>query len=375
MEAAMTAQNVAHTYPPAESKGGWHVLDGADQVRQLAGMDLGVLAPARDWNAQFGIPSVIAIVRHGYLVAEWFENNTFPDTRFNIHSCTKSFTGTAYGMLFDDARRGLLGADEAVDLDTPAYAHIPAGHPLTDPRKEAITLRHLMSMSSGIPGESAGIRGVHAEPGVNPFEAALGHYPLLGPDGSAGLSTAKLAADPGTKWDYCDPGYAHLALAFVHITGQELADFMQKRLFAPIGIESLTWDALGYDDGRLGRHTTPFTGIHISARELARFGYLMLRGGVWEGERIVPQWWLDKATRSSQTLNPFYGLTWWANTGSELWEGVPSDTFAALGFNTNLCCVIPSLDLVIVRIGAGPTESTEFVAGPFLAAIVAAVTD
>jgi CubicO group peptidase (beta-lactamase class C family) len=369
----MSTQNTTTIYPPPESQGGWQLLDGADQVRELAGMDLDALAPARAWNADLGIQSVIAIVRHGYLVAEWFEVLAFPDTRFNIYSCSKSFTGTAFGMLFEDARRGLLGEGAAVDLDTPVYAHIPAGYPLTDPRKEAITLRHLMSMSSGIPGESAGIRGVHAAPGVNPFEAALGHYPLLGPDGAADRSVAKLAADPGTKWDYCDPGYAHLSLAFARISGQELADYMQQRLFGPIGIESLSWDKMGNDDGRLGRHTTPHTGVHVSARELARFGYLMLRGGAWEGEQIVPRWWLDIATRRSQPHNPFYGLTWWANTGSELWEGVPADTFAALGFNTNLCCVIPSLDLVIVRIGAGPTESTEFVAGPFLAAVVGAV--
>ena len=56
-----------------------------------------------------------------------------------------------------------------------------------------------------------------------------------------------------------------------------------------------------------------------------------------------------------------------------MWDGVPHDAFAAMGYNTNLCCVIPSLDLVIVRIGAGPTQSTEVIAAPFLAAVAAAV--
>ncbi len=363
--------NSSHTFPPPESQGGWTVLDSARQVRELAGMDRDALAPAREWNAKFGIPSVVAIVRRGYLVAEWFENRTYHDTRFNIHSCTKSFTGTAYGLLIDDARRGLL--DEPVNLDTPAYAHIPEGHPLTDPRKSDITLRHLLSMSSGIPGESAGIYGVHPEPGVNAFEAVLGHFPLLTTEGAADLWTAHLVAEPGAKWDYCDPAFAHLALAFWHIAGQELADFMQARVFAKIGIENVMWETMGIDDGRVGRHTVPSSGIHISARELARFGYLMLRRGTWQSERIVPEWWLEVATRASQPLNPHYGLTWWVNTRATLWESVPDDTFAALGFNTNLCCIIPSLDLVIVRIGAGPTESTEFVAGPFLAAVAGAV--
>jgi CubicO group peptidase (beta-lactamase class C family) len=359
-------------YPAPESQGGWPALLDAEPVRELAGMDLAALAPARAWNVRHGVPSSIAIVRHGYLVAEWYENGTAPDTCFNIHSCTKSFTGTAFGLLFEDARRGRLGEDPLIDLDTPAYAHIPAGHPLTDPRKAGITLRHLLSMCSGIPGESIGILGVQPDHGVNAFEAALGRFPLRGREVSGELWASQLAADPGQRWDYSDPAFAHLSLAFAHITGQELADFMQQRVFGVIGIENLTWETLGFDDGRVGRHTTPFSGIHISARELARFGYLMLRGGVWEGQAIVPQWWLDLATHSSQPHNPHYGLTWWVNT-AVLWGGIPAHTFAALGYNTNLCCVIPPLDLVIVRIGAGPTQSTEFIAGPFLAAIAAAV--
>jgi CubicO group peptidase (beta-lactamase class C family) len=360
-------------FPPAESDGGWRVPASADQARGLARMDLGALAPARAWNAEFGVPSAIAIVRRGYLVAEWYENGTHPDTRFNIHSCTKSFTGTAYGLLFEDARRGMLGEGRVINLDSRAYAHIPDGYPLTDPRKDGITLRHLLSMSSGIPGESIGIFGVHAEAGVNTFEAALGRFPLRGREVADDLWADRLAAEPGGRWDYSDPAFAHLALVFARVTGWELADFMQERVFGPIGIENLTWETLGIDDEGIGRHTNPFSGIHISARELARFGYLMLRGGAWEGKEIVPLWWLDLATRSSQPYNPGYGLTWLTNEQGALWDAVPQDAFAAMGYNTNLCCVIPSLDLVIARIGAGPTQSTELIAGPFLAAVAAAV--
>jgi CubicO group peptidase (beta-lactamase class C family) len=368
-----TAHGLTAPYPVAESKGGWQILVGADAVREQAGMDLRALAPARAWNADLGIPSVVAIVRRGYLVAEWCEHGTQPDTRFNIHSCSKSFTGTAFGLLFEEARRGRLGEGRRIDLEASAYAHIPEGYPLTDPRKERITLRHLLSMSSGIPGESIGIFGVHPQGEVNAFEAALGRFPLKGREVPGDLWADRLAAEPGTRWDYSDPAFAHLALVFAHVTGRELTDFLRERVFDPIGIENLAWDTLGIDDGRVGRHTNPFSGVHISARELARFGYLMLRGGAWEGKGIVPPWWLELATRSSQSANPGYGLTWWANTDGALWDAVPHDAFAAMGYNTNLCCVIPSRDLVIVRIGAGPTQSTEVIAAPFLAAVAAAV--
>lgn len=70
----------------------------------------------------------------------------------------------------------------------------------------------------------------------------------------------------------------HLALAFAHITGQEMSGFLEARVFQPIGIENLSWDAQG-GSGFLGPHTNAHTGVHVSTRELARFGYLALRGG------------------------------------------------------------------------------------------------
>ena len=360
-------------YPLPESKGGWRSPKEAGQIRALAGIDLDKLSPARAWNIQFQVTSAVVIVRRGYLVAEWYENGALPDTKFNIYSCTKSFTGTAYGLLFDEGRQGRLPAGQVVDLDSPAYPHIPAGYPLTDSRKERIKLRHLLSMTSGIPGESIGIAGVRTEPGTNPFEAALGRFPLKGNESTAELWAARLAAEPGSRWDYSDPAFAHLSLAFRNITGQEISQFMQERVFDPIGIESLTWDMLGVDDGRIGQHTNPCGSIHTTARELARFGYLMLRHGVWEGRPIVAPWWIELSSRTSQPLNPAYGLTWWSNAQGALWPEAPRDAFSAMGFNTNMCGIIPSLDLVVVRIGLGPTDPTEVISAPFLAAIVQAV--
>ena len=255
-------------------------------------MDAQALLPARAWNRQFDVPSSVVIIRRGHLVAEWYENGAGPETRFNIHSCTKSLTGTAFGIVLDDVRSGRIPGD--VDLDSPAYAQIPAGYPLTDPGKERITLRHLLSMSSGIPGESVGVFGVHTSPGINPFAAALGFHPVLARDSEAEVWVSQLAAEPGSHWDYSDPAFAHLTLAFQGIAGQELARFMDERVFAPIGIESLTWDSMGLEDGSVGAHTMPYSGIHISAREMARIGYLMLRGGMWAGRSLVPPWWLDR---------------------------------------------------------------------------------
>jgi len=396
-----SSETQAQYYPPPESAGGWRMAEDAHSARKLAGLDLDKLAPARAWNAGFGVPSSVVIIRHGYMVADWCENGSEPATRFNIYSCTKSFTGTAYGIMFEDARHGRLPGVAAVDLDSHAYAYIPEGYPLTDPRKQRVTLHHLLSMSSGIPGESIGIFGLPTAPGVNPLDAALGHCPFRServradlwalyirsqsaahqvPSRServpGDLWVSQLAAEPGEQWDYSDPAFVHLSLALAHIMGLEMGDFMRERVFDPLGIEALSWDTVGIDDGHTGLHTKAISGVHISARELARFGYLMACGGAWNQKQIVPPWWIELATRSSQASNPGYGLTWWTNTGGALWDGVPHDAFSAMGYNANFCCIIPSLDLVVVRIGAGPSDPVaEVIAEPFLAAVVAAVVD
>jgi CubicO group peptidase (beta-lactamase class C family) len=355
-------------YPPRESQGGWRWLDGPDAVRAKAGMDPEALDLVRE-NEELlhgGHSWAIAIVRGGWLVRELYTFNVLVPTRFDIWSGTKSFTGTAWGLLLDDSTEGRLESGRPVELDSPAYDFIPEGHPLTDPRKEAITIRHLLTMTSGIVGESRGLLGNPTESGAGPFEHALGRNP-----NRTGRWVDTLMADPGTRWDYSDPAFCHLALAFQHLSGREMSDYLAERVFDPIGIEGLSWDVQG-GSGFIGPHTNAHTGIHVSARELARFGYLMLCRGVWEGQRLIPRWWLDLSTRASQTLNPHYGYTWWVNTGGTLWPGVPEDAFALSGYRANYCCVVPSLDLVVARLGTGPSAATGHASG-LLRAVVAAI--
>ena len=275
-------------YPPPESQGGWRCLKGDEDVRSVGGMDPERLDRVLEGQHQLwgGDSWAIVVVRGGYLVREAYTFNVLVPTRFDIWSGTKSFTGTAWGLLLDDSRRGRLPGGAQVDLDSPVYPYIPEGHPLTDERKAQIRVRHLLTMTSGIPGERAGVVGIPTATNAGPFEHALGRCA-----NRYGRRVDTLYADPGTAWDYSDPAMAHLALAFAHITGREMADVMQERVFAPIGIENLSWDVQG-GSGFLGPHTNAHTGIHVSARELARFGYLALHRGRWEGRQVVPEGWM-----------------------------------------------------------------------------------
>ena len=353
-------------FPPPPSQADWRWLDTAEDARQYAGMDSCKLSRLFEQQMRlFGSYSFgIVVIRHGYLVREHHTFMGLPTSRFDIWSCTKSFTGIAWALLLEDSRQGRLPHGQQVTLDSPAYDFIPGGHPLSDAGKADISIRHLLTMTSGIAGESLGIFGIPTDTGVGPFEHALGRQP-----NRYGKCLDKLAASPGTRWDYSDPAMAHLSLIFSQLAGQDIHDFMRERIFTPIGIENASWDVMG-GAGFIGPHTSAHVGLHISARELARFGYLLLHAGLWNGQQLIPRCWLDLATRSSQALNPEYGYTFWVNSARARWPLLPADMFALEGYNANRCYIIPSLDLVVVRVGSGPPQWNE---GDFITGLVEAI--
>ena len=224
---------------------------------------------------------------------------------------------------------------------------------MTDKQKDKITIGHLLSMTSGIPGENQLVFGIPPRDNNGPFEHALGYQ-----ENRYGFKTDKLVSEPGTFWDYSDPAIAHLSILFKIIMRREMHEYMQDKVFSRIGIENASWDVHG---GGLfiGPHTSAHVGLHISARELARFGYLLMQNGKWGDDQIIPSMWVDKATKPSQTLNPEYGFTFWVNTHETRWPGLPKDMFSLEGYNSNRCYVIPSKELVVVRVGSGPNQWNE----------------
>ncbi len=373
-------------FPPLESDGGWRVLTGKAEAATQGGVDIDRLRLAWEYNLhskakpktpeeQAANPqdsriepparsSAVAVVRHGYLVGEWYQSAD-KTSRWNICSCTKSLTGTAFGMLFEDSRKGALPGGKRINLDSPAYDFIPEGNPLSDPRKAKITIRHLLSMSSAINGEKSGIFGVQPAAGVGRFEMALGRGLAVN-----GASASTLMGEPGEHWDYSDAAFAHLSLIFRTASGMELVDYLERRLFEPIGFRGYDWGAFGGEGGTIGPHTISFSDMRTNARDMARFGYLHLAGGEWAGRRVVPAAWIQEATRTSQALNRDYGLTWWVNTAGTLWPSLPRDAFAAMGYFGNKCYVVPSLDLVAVRLADGPWPWDEV---PFLSSVMEAI--
>ncbi|OED39982.1 serine hydrolase [Chromatiales bacterium (ex Bugula neritina AB1)] len=355
-------------YPEPDSGAGWSYLTSVRDTDIRAGMNrakLDQLFELQDFLFG-GQNQATVIIRKGEIVCEHASFMGLATSRFDIWSGTKSLTGSAWGMLIDDSRNGKLPGRLQIDLDTRAYQFLPESTPLSDTRKNEITIGQLLSMTSGIKGEDHGLYGVPTAAGTGPFEHALGFG-----DNRYGRSAALLATNPGSGWDYSDPAFAHLSLLFSRIAGIEMNTYLQERLFEPIGVEHASFSVLG-GAGFMGPHTCGHVGLIISARDLARFGLLVCRNGRWKDEQIIPRWWCELATRSSQPFNPEYGYSWWVNTTQTRWPALPADAFALQGHNTNCCYVIPSLDLVVVKIGSGPTRWNE---GDFITGVIECILE
>lgn len=130
------------------------------------------------------------------------------------------------------------------------------------------------------------------QPGGGAFEVALSQE-----SDRWGNSVAKLASSPGEAWTCSNQAFAHPSLIFARAAGRETHDYMRERLFDVIGAESNFWAVQG-GAGKMGPHTNAHSGLHLSPRDFARFGYLLAHREKWRGRQVVPEWWIDEATRT-----------------------------------------------------------------------------
>ncbi len=342
-------QALSDYFPPPEDKGGWRSLlpesgePNAEQkakIREVGGVDWDVLTEAWKHNTAASGATGLLVIRRGQVVGEWYRDGDRTKV-FNIYSSSKAYTSTAYGLILDDFKNGPLPGGKKLTLDTKVCntEWIPESLPLSDPKKSEITVRHLLNMTSGIGSEPV--------PEKQPFETSLGHT-----DGSP---FAKLKGDPGTVFHYSNAGVSHLVLLFQHAQGGDLFPFMKQRVFEPIGMQRVEWKKIG-GQGGIGPFNQGYSGVHTNPREHARYCYLALHKGDWAGKRVVPATYYDFAWAPSKVKND-YGAQWW--TFPSLENG-PTDLVITRGKDFNNGWVVPSLDLVFVRLGDGQQFPKEF---------------
>jgi CubicO group peptidase (beta-lactamase class C family) len=252
----------------------------------------------------------VVVVQGGRVVYERYHPLDGPDVRFNSFSVAKSFTSAMIGQLV---------ADGVLELDAPAP--VPEWQAPGDPR-QAITLRHLLQMSSGL------LWAEEYGPGSLPLQM------LMAQDAAGLVASQPLEAAPGTMFEYSTGTTALLAgIAADELGGcAQLTAYLNERLLDPIGITSdqLITDGNGCWLGGLG--------VDMTTRDFARFGLLYLRGGWWDGRPIVLASWVDES-RTPAPTNQGYGLQWWLGP-----DGV---SFSAEGLFGQRIVIVPGADLVI----------------------------
>jgi len=283
-------------------------------------------------------PHGIVVVRHGRLVYEayfpggdqrWPQqhwNEALVDmphdvrTKHDLQSITKSVTALLVGIALD---RGDLKT-----LDAPVLLFFPAYDDLRTPEKLRITVRDLLTMSTGLSWRYkpylSMARRMDAAP--DPFRLVL-EQPMVGV--------------PGDDWHY-NNGAAELAGAVVQrATGLPLDQFAKSALFDPLAIEDWEWGRMANGDPGAS------WGLRLRPRDLAKIGQLVLNRGTWHGRRIVSSDWIEQMI-APHVVRPKtrYGYLWWLDRRTV--DGRDVDVVSAIGWGGQYLDVVPALDLVVV---------------------------
>ena len=249
----------------------------------------------------------------------------------SLQSVTKSVMSVAFGIAIDAGH--ISGVEDAAWPWFEDY-----GADLADPRRAATTLEDFLTMRSGIdwavPGQTY-TDNSHPTVGLEASDAWIDY--VVG---------RPIAADPGTRFDYNDGVSVLLGKIVREATGQRLDEWAEERLFRPIGIDQYYWKITP------GGEADSEGGLYLSTHDLARIGYLMLRGGEWDGRQIVSREWVQASTSpvvldvapDNDRPNPGYGYQWWV----PVHDNGETEVFAGNGYGGQFVHIVPRHDLISV---------------------------
>lgn len=330
-------------FPPPDSQGGWRTTKDAAEARTLAGIDLERLeVAARAAERSNADNGGLLVVSKGYLVLERYYGKARRNANPDMASTGKAFTSIACGVMLQEFKAKLPDG-----LDTKVYTRefLPEAFPLRDPREADIRLGHLLCMTSGHNGEgaapSAVVRGV-----TQPLKPSKGQD-IRDVDGSS-LRTP-LWAGPGEGYSYSSPAPHIASMVLRRVTGQELPAYIDEKFARPMG-----WGPWGYCLYRgevTMAHANGAGSIALRATDALRFGYCLVQGGRWQDRQLVPADYL-RLCRQASPYNPHFpfSLQFEHNQAGQI-LGAPRDAFYKTGAHGFCLYIVPSLDLVIYKLG------------------------
>jgi CubicO group peptidase (beta-lactamase class C family) len=315
MDSALLDQAVAY----AKTQPSTMPADFSTQVETF-GRVLGPLPKMRG-------PTNGMIIRHGYIVAEWGDTDQVDPT----YSIAKSFLSTLVGIAVD---RGMI-----------KNVHDPMKQYATDggydsPHNAKVTWENHLQQTSEWEGSMWGKNSNFL--GVEEF--------------GRGQRRPREIKEPGTYWEYNDVRINRMSLTLLEVWKKPLPQVLKDEIMDRIGASN-TWQYHGYFNSQVtinGKKMDSVSGgtrwgggLWISARDEARFGYLILRHGKWRNKQIVSESWIRSATTPT-TIGQDYGYLWWLNTKRKQYPSAPATSFAALGAGSSTIWIDPEHDLVVV---------------------------
>lgn len=264
--------------------------------------------------------AALTLVVDGKIVYEWGEVNR----KFKTHSIRKSFLSAMYGTY---VREGVIDLDK-----TMAELGINDKPPLSRSELEA-TVRDCLKARSGVY-----------------------HSALYESDRMKELRPERYSERPGTHWYYNNWDFNVAGAIFTQLTGKDIFEAIETDIAGPIQMEDYLAEDGSYVEGEESIYKAyPF---RITSRDLARFGWLMLNNGNWNGQQVVPADWVKESTRyhSDATLysSDGYGYMWWVARNGNKYPHLPNvelpeGTFSARGSGGHLVLVIPEYQMVLVH--------------------------
>lgn len=287
-----------------------------------------ILGPVKPWA-----PSGV-VIHGGHIVAEWGDVHRV-DVSFSV---AKSYLAAVAGLAVD---RGLIP-----NLYQPVRELVQDGG-FESAQNRPITWHHLLTQTSE-------------------WEGTLWDKPDVA---DRRLGYTRTLTAPGTTWEYNDVRVNRLGLSLLRAWQRPLPDVLREYIMDPIGASS-SWTWHGYRNSWVevqGRQVQSVSGgthwgggIWMATLDHARFGYLILRRGTWDGRRILSEAWLDRMVTPTP-LRPDYGSLWWLNTDRKRYPAAPATSIFALGSGGNMIWVEPTRDLVVVTRWIQPARLNEFI--------------